>query len=181
MKLKTKTLAIGNIKPYWRNPRDNREAVKQVASSIERYGYNNLIAVDKNDVIITGHTRHKALKQLGYSEVEVAVLELDEQKAKEYRIIDNKSSEIAEWTDDLIPELREIVEIDFVDEFFEEDLSFLLDESTGTESFVPVTEEKVEKKTEQLESRFNDGGKSYSESVHQTICPACGEEFDVRR
>jgi ParB-like chromosome segregation protein Spo0J len=180
-KLSTKTIPIGNIKPYWRNPRDNKEAVKKVAESISRYGYNNLIAVDKNNVIITGHTRHKALKQLNYSEVEVAVLDLDEQKAKEYRIIDNKSSEIAEWNDDLIPELREIVEIDFVDEFFDEDLSFLLDESTGSESFTDITEDVVKKKEKELNNKYSDNETEYKKQIFEAICPECGAEFDVRR
>ena len=46
------------IKPYWRNPRDNRAAVEKLKQSIERYGYNPLIAVDKKNVIIAGHTRY---------------------------------------------------------------------------------------------------------------------------
>lgn len=175
-----KKLPIGNIKPYWRNPRDNKEAVAKVAQSIERYGYNSYITVDKNNVIVTGHTRHKALKQLNYTEVEVIVLDLDEQKIKEFRIIDNKTSEIAEWNDDLIPELREIVEIDFVDDFFEEDLSFVLDESTGSESFTPVTEEKVQKTQASADTQFQPK-ELYAKQFEEVICPACGEEFEVKR
>lgn len=176
-----KKLPIGNIKPYWRNPRDNKEAVAKVAQSIERYGYNSYITVDKNNVIVTGHTRHKALKQLNYTEVEVMVLDLDEQKIKEFRIIDNKTSEIAEWNDDLIPELREIVEIDFVDDFFDEDLSFVLDESTGSESYNPVTDENVEKKSKELTDKFVDPKQLYGKQFEEVICPACGEEFEVKR
>lgn len=176
-----KKLPIGNIKPYWRNPRDNKEAVAKVAESIERYGYNSYITVDTNNVIVTGHTRHKALRQLNYTEVEVIVLDLDEQKIKEFRIIDNKTSEIAEWNDDLIPELREIVEIDFVDDFFEEDLSFLLDESTGSESFKDISEEAVKKKTDELTSKFESPKDLYAKQVEEIICPACGEEFEVKR
>jgi site-specific DNA-methyltransferase (adenine-specific) len=75
-----KTVALAEIKPYWRNPRDNREAVQKVKQSIKDYGYNQLIGVDKNNVIIVGHTRYRALQELGYKEVEVLMLDLDDNK-----------------------------------------------------------------------------------------------------
>lgn len=176
-----KKIPIGNIKPYWRNPRNNKDAVQKVADSIERYGYNSFITVDKNNTIITGHTRHKALKQLNYTDVEVIVLDLDEQKAKEFRIVDNKTSEWAEWDENLITELREIVEIDFMDEFFEEDLTFVIDESTGADAFKPIDQKQVDKTKSKLENQFQDTTSQYENSVHSVICPNCGEEFDVRR
>jgi ParB-like chromosome segregation protein Spo0J len=93
-----KTLSLKSIKPYWRNPRDNREAVEKVKKSIEEYGYNQFIAVDRSHVIIAGHTRFLALQALGWKKAPVMVLDLDEKKAKAYRIIDNKTNEFATWT-----------------------------------------------------------------------------------
>ena len=107
-KPKIEKIDINDIQPYWRNPRENREAVAKVKKSIAEYGYNSFITIDKNNVIITGHTRHKALKELGKTKVNVIRLDLNDKKAKEYRIIDNKTSEYANWTDDLLLELREI-------------------------------------------------------------------------
>jgi ParB-like chromosome segregation protein Spo0J len=51
-------LDLPAIKPYWRNPRNNRAAVEKLMQSIERYCYNPLIAVDKKNVIVAGHTRY---------------------------------------------------------------------------------------------------------------------------
>ncbi len=175
-----KELDIDDIKPYWRNPRNNSGAVSKVSNSIDRYGYNNLITVDKDNIIVTGHTRHKALKQLGHAKVKVIVLDIDAQMAKEYRIIDNKTSEIAVWTDELIPELREIDDLDFIDEYFDVDINDLLDSSIGSIGYKEATQTDIEKKEEQLGSRYDDGRKAYDASVTQLMCPSCGHEFNVR-
>lgn len=112
---------IDHIRPYWRNPRKNEKAVEAVKKSIEEYGFNSPIVVDKNFVIIAGHVRYKALRELGYSEVPCVVLDISEEKAKQYRIADNKTSELADWdTDKLMFELREIEELKNMDIFFKE-------------------------------------------------------------
>ena len=84
------------IKPYGSNPRLNDGAVDAVAESIKQCGYCAPIVVDENMVILAGHTRHKALAKLGYAECEVCIVPnlTDEQKRK-YRILDNKTNEIA--------------------------------------------------------------------------------------
>ena len=73
---------INSVKPYWRNPRDNEDAVSKVKKSIEDYGYNSYITVDKNNVVITGHTRLMALKELGNTEVDVMQLDLSDKKSE---------------------------------------------------------------------------------------------------
>src|SRR5690348_363088 len=95
---KTRTLKVADIKPYFRNPRRiTEEAVNAVAESIQRYGYVQPITVDSDNVIIVGHTRHRALQKLGVKQVQVYVSDLSEEKAKEYRLIDNRTSEMTTW------------------------------------------------------------------------------------
>ena len=96
MELVTKRLS--DIRPYGRNPRKNDAAVTAVAESIKQCGYVAPIIVDEDGVILAGHTRYKALKKLGRDEAQVVVKEglSDEQKRK-YRLLDNKTSELAAW------------------------------------------------------------------------------------
>lgn len=127
MKIEKRNIDL--IKPYWRNPRNNDKALEAVKESIRRYGYNQPIVVDTENVIIAGHTRYKALRQLGYKSIAVVVLDIDEDKAKQYRIADNKTAEMSEWDDDLLMfELREIEELEDMEIFFDKgELDALLD------------------------------------------------------
>lgn len=105
----SRMLPIDAIVPYWQNPRRiPQDAVDAVARSIEAYGYQQPIVVDVENVVIVGHTRLQALQQLGYTEVEVRIADLPPDKAREYRIIDNKTSEMTSWDHGaLVLELRE--------------------------------------------------------------------------
>lgn len=91
-------LKLSEIIPYENNARKNDKAVKDVAESIKQCGYIAPIIVDENNVILAGHTRYKALKKLGYKEITVRKISglTDEQKRK-YRLLDNKTNEIADW------------------------------------------------------------------------------------
>lgn len=96
MKLIKKALA--DIHPYPKNPRKNDHAVEAVAESIRQCGYVAPIIVDEAGEILAGHTRYKALKELGETEAEVVVKEgLTEEQKKKYRLLDNKTGEIAGW------------------------------------------------------------------------------------
>ncbi|NOW85549.1 DNA modification methylase [Clostridium beijerinckii] len=89
---------IDKIKPYENNPRNNDAAVEKVAESIKEFGFKIPIVVDKDNIIIAGHTRYKAAKKLGLESIPVIKAEdLTEQQVKAFRIMDNKSSEFATW------------------------------------------------------------------------------------
>jgi hypothetical protein len=106
------TLKIDEIIPYDRNPRENDQAVDDVAESIVQCGYRAHIIVDENNVIICGHTRLKALKKLGWKEVEVQrELDMTEAQKKKYRLLDNKVAEKADWNYDLLA--WELEDVDF--------------------------------------------------------------------
>ena len=89
--------------------------MEAVANSIKEFGFQQPIVVDKDLVVIVGHTRLKAAEQLGLTEVPVVIAEnLTPEQVQAYRIADNKIGEIAEWNYDLLPiELRDLQEKDF--------------------------------------------------------------------
>lgn len=106
------TLNINDIKPYENNPRFNESAVDAVKESIKQCGYIAPIIVDEDNVILAGHTRHKALIDLGYKEIEVIrITGLRKSQRKKYRLLDNKTQELAEW--DLEKLAGELLDIDF--------------------------------------------------------------------
>lgn len=105
---------VTEIKPYERNPRNNDGAVDAVAASIKEFGWQQPIVVDKDGVIIAGHTRYKAAKKLGCKSVPVVVAdELTEEQVKAYRLADNKTGELAGWDfGSLQTELDELADFD---------------------------------------------------------------------
>ncbi|MBC9808174.1 ParB N-terminal domain-containing protein [Carnobacterium maltaromaticum] len=89
---------IQEVIPYEGNPRNNKNAIEKVARSIKDFGFRNPIIVDKNKVIIVGHTRLLAAKSLNLQAVPVIIAnDLSEKQVKAFRIADNKTSEYAEW------------------------------------------------------------------------------------
>lgn len=110
-------MSIDDIEPYENNPRDNDDAVDAVANSIKEFGWQQPIVVDKDMVIIAGHTRYKAAKRLGYTKVPVVVADnLTAEQVKAYRLADNKSGELATWDETaLFDELSGISDIDMTD------------------------------------------------------------------
>lgn len=96
-------VAITAIQPYENNPRKNTKAIKTVADSIEQYGFQQPIVVDKDMVIIVGHTRYSAAKTLNFKEVPVVIAkDLTTEQAQAYRIMDNRSNENAQWDEELL-------------------------------------------------------------------------------
>lgn len=98
---KVQMVDIAKLHPYENNPRNNEKAVPKIAESIKRYGFNVPITADRNGVIATGHTRYKAALSLGLREVPVIYLDdLDESEIAAWRLVDNKTGEIATWDED---------------------------------------------------------------------------------
>ncbi len=106
---------INRVKPYENNPRINDGAVDAVAASIREFGFKVPIVVDRDGVIVTGHTRLKAAIKLGMETVPVIVAtDLTPEQIRAYRIADNKTGELAQWNYDLLPiELSQLGEAGF--------------------------------------------------------------------
>lgn len=108
-------LKVEELIPYINNPRDNTEAVDKVAASIKEFGFKVPIVIDKDNVVVTGHTRLLASKKLGLQEVPCVIADdLSPAQIKAFRIADNKVSEYAEWDEDMLKvELEELEEMNF--------------------------------------------------------------------
>lgn len=108
---------LNEIKPYEKNPRKNDDAVKYVAESIKQFGFKVPIVIDKDGVIVCGHTRYKAAKQLKLPTVPtIAADDLTDEQIKAFRLADNKTSEFADWDDAMLSdELSDILDIDMSD------------------------------------------------------------------
>ena len=122
-----------DLEPYENNPRINDYAVKKVMESIKENGFTNPILVDKNMVIIAGHTRREASILAGLERVPYIILsDLTPEQVKAYRIADNKLAELSSWDEELLKaELFELQELDFPLEvmgFTEMDLKDLFEE-----------------------------------------------------
>ena len=103
---------LGQIKPYPGNPRTIPEkAVASLANSIKKFGFRQPIVVDKDGVIIVGHTRYLAAKKLRMKKAPVHVMDVDEATARAYRVADNRLGEQAAWDISLLTsELRGLEE-----------------------------------------------------------------------
>ena len=89
---------ISELKEYKNNPRINSNAIEPVAESIKLFGFKQPIVVDKNNVIVCGHTRYKAAIKLGLKSVPCVIADdLTEDEINAYRIADNKTAEFADW------------------------------------------------------------------------------------
>lgn len=112
--MKVNNVPIGSITPYENNPRNNDDAVEATANSIKEFGWQQPIVVDKDNVIIVGHTRLKAAKSLGLDEVPVLVADnLSDEQVKAYSLADNSTGDLADWDSNLlISELSGIMNLD---------------------------------------------------------------------
>lgn len=122
---------ITDVKPYENNPRINDDAVEATANSIKEFGFQQPIVVDKDNVIIVGHTRLRAAKKLGLKQVPVVTADnLTDEQVRAYRLADNKTGELADWDEDLLKiELGDVIDLDMTDFGFE-DLVDTYDEET---------------------------------------------------
>lgn len=117
-------MKVADVIPYEKNPRKNDEAVKYVMESIKEFGFKVPIVIDKDKIIIAGHTRLKAAKKLKLEEVPCIIADdLTEEQIQAFRLADNKVAEKAEWDFDLLAgELDELVDFDMSIFGFEENV-----------------------------------------------------------
>lgn len=172
--LKILNKKISDLKEYENNPRINDDAVEYVKKSIEEFGYKVPIVIDKNNVIIAGHTRLKALKELGVKNVDCVIADdLSEEQVKAFRLADNKVSEASSWDwDKLGEELNTIPDIDMSEFGFDLDsLDTDLDDKEIVEDEVPEVPEKPKAKL----------GDIYQLGNHRLMCGDSTDADDVKK
>lgn len=139
---------IEDLIPYENNPRNNEDAVKFVVNSINEFGFKVPIVIDKNNVIVAGHTRYKAAKELNLSEVPCIIADdLTEEQIKAFRLADNKISEKASWDNFKLDLEIESLNMDmalFGFESFEES-------NVDVDSFFADSEEVKEKEPKEIQ------------------------------
>lgn len=111
-----------DLQAYENNPRKNDKAVDAVVESIRNFGFKIPVVIDANDVIVCGHTRIKAAKKMGLEQVPCVIADdLDEEKIRAFRLVDNKTAELAEWDPELLmEELAAITDLDMTQFGFED-------------------------------------------------------------
>lgn len=100
---------IEEIIPYENNARNNEAAINALVKAIPVMGFNVPIVLDKNNVIVKGHSRYEALKRLDVELVPCIIIDGSEEDIAEERLVDNKLSELAVWDEEKLKyELREM-------------------------------------------------------------------------
>lgn len=114
--MKIENADINTIKPYENNPRKLKDsAIEKVAMSLKEYGFRQPIVVDKDRIIVVGHTRYRASKKLGFKEVPITIADnLTPEQINAYRIADNRTAEESEWDSELLKmEIKDLEAKDF--------------------------------------------------------------------
>lgn len=144
--------SVEELTPYENNPRKNDGAVDAVAASIREFGFKVPIIIDKDNVIVAGHTRLKAARKLGLETVPCIIADdLSPEQIQAFRLADNKTAELADWDFDILSvELSKLTDIDM------SMFSFNLDD------FVPNQHEWFENHEKNDQSR-QEGNDEYNE------------------
>ena len=170
------------IKPYERNPRNNDKAIDAVAKSIQEFGWNSPIVVDRDNVIVCGHSRWRAAQKLGLTTVPVYVADkLTPEQVQAYRIADNKTAELADWNYDLLPlELRALQDAQY-------DLTLLGFDTDELEKLLAGEDNVFEGETDPdaipavPEVAASCLGEIYQLGNHRLLCGSSTDENDVAR
>lgn len=168
-KIKIEEWPVERLRPYENNPRKNDDAVGAVAASIREFGFKVPIIVDKNGVIVAGHTRLKAAKMLGLAAVPVVVADdLTPEQVRAFRLADNKTSELAGWDfQKMREELLEIQDIDMME------FGFMIDDIRE------FGEPELTNEDNTVGELAEDG--DGDSQVKEVRCPRCGALVEAKR
>ena len=180
--MKVKKLKLSKIKPYPGNPRVAKTAVEAVAASIEAYGYSVPIVVDKKHVVLAGHNRLAALKLLGWKSAECVVVDLPPDRARAFRLADNRTHELATWDYAmLMAELRTLDDVSVIRSSFPDvDIDkMLFRESGGAGAHSPPTPAAIMTSEIRQNTRFATASETRRGNVTDVRCMGCNTDFGV--
>ena len=154
--MKIEKISIDKIKPYENNAKLHPpEQIEQIKKSIQDFGNNDPIAVDENSVIIEGHGRYQALKELGFKEIEVIRLtHLNEQQKKAYILAHNKLTMNTGFDFNMLS-----LELDSIDDFDMSDFGFEID---------------FEKENQRISENKEIDTNEFNDEEFDFECPRCG-------
>lgn len=152
---------LSELIPYENNPRNNENAVEAVMNSIREFGFKVPIVIDKENVIVAGHTRFEAAKKLGMEAVPCIVADdLTEEQIRAFRLADNKTAELAGWDFRMLEEELDRLELDM------SQFGFKISDDIDIDSFFSDAEP-----TEKEEP--------VKDEPKKIQCPHCGEWFEA--
>lgn len=184
------TLPLSKLKEAAQNSRvHTAEQINQIAASIQRFGWTIPVLVDDEGMIIAGHARVRAGRQLGMTEAPCIVATgWDDDQKEAYQIADNRLGEMSNWDKDILSDqIKRLTAVNF-------DLGFLdmgalnldldgfmptLDPKINTAA---VTGEQVAAAQGAMQGQFTpeaSGGATVAKPTYGVVCPHCGGEFDV--
>lgn len=180
--MKVDLVPIDSIVGYARNPRRNEKAIPKVKSSLKEYGFRQPIVVDSDGVIVVGHTRWMAAKELGMTDVPVHVADnLTPAQIKGYRIADNRTAQESEFDDELLAiELQDLLDAKF-------DLDLTGFDGTEIDDLLKKPVEIGEDKTESLADKSDDCQEKWRVEVgqfwrcgdHLLYCGDCNDSLAI--
>ena len=156
--MKVEEMKLSDLKPYEKNPRKNDKAVEPVANSIKEFGFRVPLVIDKDNVIVTGHTRYKAAKKLGLKTVPcIKADDLSDEQIKAFRLADNKVGEISEWDTELLDlECEELLANSDIDLELFGFTDPTADEDESDDEYEPINDEGYGG-TQQMENKLHCG------------------------
>lgn len=165
---------IDELIPYANNPRHNDDAVFAVANSISQFGFKVPVVVDKDNVIVCGHTRYKAAQKLGLKTIPCIIADdLTSEQINAFRLADNKTAELADWDMSKLEEELQGLTNDFdMEDFGFKELE-TLDESSeiADDDFDDAPPEDPKAKR----------GDLYQLGEHRLLCGDATDQNDVER
>lgn len=168
-KLKIEYISIDDIKTYENNAKLHpAEQIEQIKKSIQEFGFNDPIAIDENNVIIEGHGRYIACKELGINEVPIIRLnELDEEQKRAYMLVHNKLTMNSDFDIDTLNFELEEISLDMSEFGFE--VPEIEEEKEVVEDEVPEVPEKPKSKL----------GDIYQLGNHRLVCGDSTKREDI--
>ena len=147
---------VKDIQEYENNARKNEKAVALVVESIENYGFKVPVIVDKNNVLVAGHTRLKAAQQLGLEKIPAIIADdLTEEQIKAFRLADNKTAELSTWDFERLEQELEAIDDAHLWELFNQNRYEDIEEFDGEIDLNDFDDEEFEYECPECGFKFN--------------------------
>lgn len=167
------TIELDKLKQYHLNCKiHNKKNINAIKKSLEKFNqYKPLIVSKNNFEIIIGNGTFQALKELNFKTAEVILLDLTQQQQKILNILDNKSSDLSTWNDNLLDKIN----------LFDEQLLNLLDfDKDFLKKFEKIEKIKKDKTIEKIEQQIiNENQQLLVNKPNFIICPCCNKKFQI--
>ena len=165
-------ISIDELKPYEKNARLHpAEQIEKIKNSIKEFGFITPVIIDENNMILVGHGRTQAAKELGIESLPYRRIDnLTDDQKRAYILADNKLSDLAEWDEDLLQIELEKIELDMTDFGFE-DFKIEIEKPEITEDEIPETPKEPKSKL----------GEIYKLGKHRLMCGDSTDPEQVKK